>query len=227
MKILQEGIAQPSSRPCPRRVLAVVTEVTGRDLGKTAGTPVERAHHLWRGSLLRSEDVGSPILSTERIGDVGGNGETHPVESLDIIPHTVTGQTVDDGPEHADAAVAGGTAAQSDDDLLAPTTHRIHHELPCAVTGGHQGVALFCRQQRESAGLRDLYHGRVTLDQIGGSDGTHQWVAHRQPDRLAAPSAAKRLQPSLSPIADGHLNHLCLGILGEKTLCRCPIGLAR
>ena len=110
--ILQECIAQATCSSSPGHILAVMSEMAGRAFSKASGTSIKTGNHVRRGPLLRSEYTGSPIGATERIGYIGGNGKVHLVESVDVVPVAMRGKIVYQGPEHADAAIAGGTAAQ-------------------------------------------------------------------------------------------------------------------
>ena len=204
--------------------------MAGGEFCEPPGTVVELENHLCGGSFLWGEDMGGSVRTTEGVGDVGGYREADIIEFTQVVPMTVCGhrrfgigafrKTVDEGTEHADATVAGGTAAESHDDVAATSTHGICHKLPRSVTGGSHRIPLLRREQGESAGLCYFYHGSVAGDKVTGRDKSHHRVAHGQRYRFTSCGCTESLQPPLAAITDGYLQHLCPGHLCKYSLCR-------
>ena len=229
--VLQECIPESACSPGARHMLAIVAEVAGGDFGEPLGAGIEQWNHFLRGALLRGKHVSCSVLAAQGIGDIGSNREAHGVEFANIIPRAVLRKAVDDGADHADAAVARRTAAKSDDDVLAPAAHGIRHKLTGAVAGRHQGIALLRGEECQSAGLSRLDHGCIAQHPIWCRDTSHERIPHIHlhndslPTGVGRGGAPKSLQPSFAAVADGNLYHLCLGHPRKNTRCRCLISL--
>ena len=156
-----------------------MTKMLGRDGCKPSGPLVQNGHHFRSRSFLWSKYVGSAMLAAQRISDIGGQGEAYLFQGIDVVPRAMLGKCVDECPKHAYACIAGCTAAQSHDDMPCSAADGICHQLSRSVTGCHQRVSLFFRQQGQPACLGYFYYCRLALQQIVRGDGTHQRVAHR------------------------------------------------
>ena len=197
----------------------------GRKFGKLSGSLIKVRHHSRCGTFLRGKDLSGTVDATQRILDIGSNGETDITEFTDVIKRTLFRPRIDKSLEHAHAGIAGSTAAKSDNDVFRATADGIDHQLTGTVTRSHHRITLFWRQQRQTAGLGNFYHRLVATQQIAGSDGTHQRVAHYDFLQFAPQCRMKRLQESLATIADRHLHDFCVRTHTQYAFRRCPIRL--
>ena len=227
VEILQEGITETSSGSSTRHILTVEAEVAGRDCCKSSGTVVETENHFWCGSFLRRKDVGSSVFATKWIGNIGSNGKADVLQFLNVIPRPMFGKTVDDGTNHTDAAITGGTAAKTNDDVSTTLPYGVCNELSRPVTGSYHWVPLFCGEQRETTGLSDFDDGCVAIDEIVGSNGPHQRIPHSLLSHVSTECIAKGLQPTFATVADGYLNDFGIWPFAHDALCCCLIGLLR
>ena len=87
--------------------------------------------------------MGSSVFATKWIGNVGGNGKVDVFQFLNVIPRPVFGKAVDDGTNHTDAAITGGTAAKTNDDVSTTLPYGVCNELSRPVTGSYHWISLF------------------------------------------------------------------------------------
>ena len=111
--------------------------------------------------------------------------------------------------------------------MLYAFSDSISHQLARTITGSHHRIPFFLGKQHQSAGLCDFYHGQLIMQQIFGSDRSHQWIAYRYFNQLATDSRMKGLHEALTTIADRHLYNFCIRVTASDTLCCCLICLFR
>ena len=225
MHVLHEGVAKASGGSCTRLAGTVVAEMPGRGFCKSSGPLVEQQDHFGRGSLLPGKHVCGAIVAIKRIGNVGGNGEPYGLQLLDVVPRSMPGKGIDECAKHADACIAGGTAAKSDNDMAGPSPDGIGHQQARAIAGGRHRVALFVGEQGQSAGLCRLYHRLIIAQQIAGLDGAHQWVSCSHLGQLSAYSGMESCQEALATVAHRNLYGLSVRANASDALGCCLIGL--
>ena len=133
------------------------------------------------------------IFVTKRISDICRNREANIIQFAYIVPVASLRKTINNRPQHAYTAIAGGTSAKSYDDVFTAFSYGIHYQLTCAITCGHHRITLLWRKQRQSAGLGDFYHRCIALHEILRHDGSHQRVFHVDLYDLAPYRRLKRL----------------------------------
>ena len=219
IQILQESVAQASGSSCTGYLLTVVTKAKSRFLCKSLGTFIKLYSHFRRCSLLWCKHMGTSILTTKGIRDIGGYGEADIIQSPNISPRTARSETVYDGMKHPHTAVACGTTAKPHNDVPASSPHSVCHYLACSITGSYHRIALPGAEQHQSAGFCNLYNSRLVMHEILRMNSSQQRVFHKDIHHPTTYCCLKSLQPSFAAIADRNLHHLGFGHLRENAFC--------
>ena len=133
-------------------------------------------YHLWGGSFLGTVDGAAALGAAQDVGDIAG----YPELTLGQLGEdSVTGDagqmgkplgTVVDGAslrvekavaqglEHPHTAVVGGAASDAHQKTAAALGDGVSDDLPHAVGGGVQGIALGLRHQGETRSPGHLHH---------------------------------------------------------------------
>ena len=149
--------------------------------------------------------MSSTVYSTQRISDIGGNGEADMLQFHNVIPSPLLGKSVLDRTKHPRSGITGGTAPESDEDMSGSSTHSVGHQLARSIACGYQRIPFVFRQQRQTTGTGNLYYRSLVLQQIGCRNGTHQRVSNHNIYCLAADGRLKSLQEALAAVAYRYL----------------------
>ena len=145
------------------------------------------------------------MLAAERGGDVGGCYETATAEhgGAGIGKLLAAGKEVDESVQHADAAVAGGGAAQSHHQAPRTAQHGVGYEFAQPIGRGLHGVELGGSKQMQPAGCGTLKVGSAMgRHEIARLDAPHEGVVHGHRMPRAAAEGVPRLAPTLAAIAE-------------------------
>ena len=116
------------------------------------------------------------------------------------------------GGEHADAALRGGGAADSDEKVSASGLDRIQDHLADAHGAGPPGVQLVPGDQGDAGGLRHLHHGGLPVgeDAVPGPGGFAEGAFHLHAAEAAAQTGDQGLHGALAAVGQGLYDDLRL-----------------